>query len=121
MADHAAEPASRGIGRSLLLTLPVALWALLMFSRALMLPGAAVKVAALLTLVFMVALFFQMVRTRQTNRWRRWFFAALGFLFPIGFVWELIALRGSMSIPMEKMIAGDTPFCFMVIPMILLP
>ncbi|MDP3001268.1 MAG: 4Fe-4S binding protein [Bryobacterales bacterium] len=121
MADYAAEPASRGIGRSLLLTLPVALWALLMFSRALMLPGVAVKVAALLTLVFLVTLFFQMVRTRQTNRWRRWFFATLGFLFPIGFVWELVALRGSMSIPMEKMIAGDTPFCFMVIPMILLP
>ncbi|MEK7753876.1 MAG: 4Fe-4S binding protein [Acidobacteriota bacterium] len=121
MADYAAEPASRGIGRSLLLTLPVALWALLMFSRALMLPGVAVKVAALLTLIFLVTLFFQMVRTRQTNRWRRWFFATLGFLFPIGFVWELVALRGSMSIPMEKMIAGDTPFCFMVIPMILLP
>ena len=121
MADYAAEPASRGIGRSLLLTLPVALWALLMFSRALMVPGVAVKVAAMLTLIFLVTLFFQMVRTRQTNRWRRWFFAALGFLFPIGFVWELVALRGSMSIPMEKMIAGDTPFCFMVIPMILLP
>ena len=121
MADLAATPASRGIGRSLLLTLPVALWALLMFSRALGVPGAAVKVAALLTLIFLVTLFFLMVRTRQTNRWRRWFFATLGFLFPIGFIWELIALRGSMSIPMEKMIAGDTPFCFMVIPMILLP
>jgi len=121
MADLAATPASRGIGRSLLLTLPVALWALLMFSRALGVPGVAVKVAALLTLIFLVTLFFLMVRTRQTNRWRRWFFATLGFLFPIGFIWELIALRGSMSIPMEKMIAGDTPFCFMVIPMILLP
>jgi len=125
MADVApaavAAPAGRGIGRSLLLTLPVALWALLMFSRALGVPGVAVKVAALLTLAFLVTLFFLMVRTRQTNRWRRLFFATLGFLFPIGFVWELIALRGSMSIPMEKMIAGDTPFCFMVIPMILLP
>jgi len=121
MADHVATPDSRGIGRSLLLTLPVALWALLMFSRALGVPGVAVKVAALLTLIFLVTLFFLMVRTRQTNRWRRWFFATLGFLFPIGFIWELIALRGSMSIPMEKMIAGDTPFCFMVIPMILLP
>jgi ferredoxin len=121
MADVAAAPTSRGIGRSLLLTLPVALWAMLMFSRALRVPGVAVKVAALLTLIFLVTLFFLMVRTRRTNRWRRLFFAALGFLFPIGFVWELVALRGSMSIPIEKMIAGDTPFCFMVIPMILLP
>jgi len=125
MADVApaavAAPEGRGIGRSLLLTLPVALWALLMFSRALGVPGVAVKVAAVLTLIFLVTLFFLMVRTRKTNRWRRLFFATLGFLFPIGFVWELIALRGSMSIPIEKMIAGDTPFCFMVIPMILLP
>ena len=125
MADVApatiSAPAGRGVGQSLLLTLPVALWALLMFSRALGVPGIPVKVAALLTLIFLVTLFFLMVKTRQTNRWRRLFFATLGFLFPIGFVWELIALRGSMSIPMEKMIAGDTPFCFMVIPMILLP
>jgi hypothetical protein len=45
MADVApaavAAPAGRGIGRSLLLTLPVALWALLMFSRALGTPGVA--------------------------------------------------------------------------------
>jgi Pyruvate/2-oxoacid:ferredoxin oxidoreductase delta subunit len=121
MADAVAPPAPRGIGRSLWLTLPVALWALLMFSPALARPGAAVKAAALVTLVFMTALFFLMVRTGRTNRWRRVFFVSLGFLFPVGFIWELIALRGSMSIPLEKMIAGDTPFCFMVIPMVLLP
>ncbi|MBI4875363.1 MAG: 4Fe-4S binding protein [Acidobacteria bacterium] len=121
MSDLAVTPVSRGIGRSLLLTLPIALWALLMFSRALQVPGTAPKLAALLTFFFSVTLFYLMVKTRKTNRWRRVFFATLGFLFPVGFVWELIALRGSMSIPMEKMIAGDTPFCFMVIPMILLP
>lgn len=111
----------RGIGRALLLTLPVALWAALMFSRSLAVPGVAVKVAALVTFAFVVALFYQMMRTRRTNRWRRIFFAALGFLFPIGFVWELLRLRGSMSISVEQMLAGNTPFCFMVIPMILIP
>jgi ferredoxin len=84
-------------------------------------PGRAPKLAAGVTLVFMVALFFQMLRTLQTHRWRRYFFVALGFLFPVGFIWELFALRGSMSISPEKMLSGDTPFCFLAIPMMILP
>lgn len=111
----------RGIGRSLLLTLPIALWTALMFSRVVSVPGVASKVAALLTFVFVVVLFYQMMRTRKTNRWRRLFLASLGFLFPVGFVWELLRLRGSMSISMEQMLEGNTPFCFMVIPMMLIP
>ena len=69
----------------------------------------------------MTALFFLMMRTGRTYRWRRYFFVALGFLFPVGFIASLIQLRGSMSIPLERMVTGDTPFCFMVTPMILIP
>ena len=82
----------RGAGRSFLLTLPILFWSLLMFSRTLLQPGRAPKIAAAATLVFVVALFFQMMRRLETNRWRRYFFVALGFLFPIGFIWDLIAL-----------------------------
>jgi sulfite exporter TauE/SafE len=39
------------------------------------------------------------LRTRETYRYRRIFFITLGFLFPVGFIWDLIALRSSMSIP----------------------
>jgi ferredoxin-type protein NapH len=113
--------ARRGIGKSLLLTLPMLLWSLLMFSRALAQRGAAVKIAAAATLVLMVALFFLMVRTRETYRWRRIFFVALGFLFPIGFIYQIVAVRGSMGIPIEEMLAGNTPFCFLVIPMMIIP
>ena len=84
-------------------------------------PGRAPKLAAAVTLVFMVALFFQMMRTLETHRWRRYFFVALGFLFPVGFIWDLFALRGSMSIPVERMLSGDTPFCFLAIPMMIVP
>ena len=118
-------PAPRGtprsVGKSLLLTLPILLWALLMFSQSLRVPGASPKIAGLVVLVFMVTLFFLMVRTRKTYRWRRIFFVSLGLLFPIGFIWDLLALRGSMSIPIEKMISGDTPFCFLAIPMMIVP
>ena len=113
--------AGRSTGRSLLLTVPIALWGLLMFSRSLQLPGAAPKLAALLTFLFMTGLFFLMMRTKETHRWRRIFFVTLGVLFPIGFIWDLIALRGSMYIPIERMIGGDTPFCFLAIPMMIVP
>ena len=111
----------RSAGRSLLLTVPVLLWSLLIFSRSLTLPGAAPKIAGLAAGIFMVALFFLMMRTHSTYRWRRVFFVALGFLFPVGFIWELVSMRGSMSIPMERMLSGDTPFCYLAIPMMILP
>lgn len=111
----------RGAGMSLLLTVPVALWALLMFSGSLQQKNRPVQIAGMITAAFMVVLFFLMVRTRTTYRWRRWFFVALGFLFPVGFMHNVFAMRGSMGIPVEEMIAGRTPFCFLPIPMLILP
>jgi len=110
-----------GIGRALLLTVPMALFTMLLFTPVLRQPGRPGKLAALIAWTFMMALFFLMMRTRETYRWRRTFFVTLGFLFPVGFIWDLVALRSSMSIPMERMLSGDTPFCFMVIPMTLIP
>jgi len=120
-APPSAPDLPRSIGRSLLLSVPMALFTLLLFTPVIRQPGRPAKLAALVTWVFMIALFFLMMRTRETYRWRRVFFIALGFLFPVGFIWDLIALRSSMSIPMERMLSGDTPFCFMVIPMTLIP
>ena len=117
----ARAPGPRSVGRSLLLTLPMALWGLLMFSQTFQVPGSAPKVAGLIVFAFMTTLFFLMMRTRRTHRWRRVFFVSLGFLFPVGFIWDLIALRGSMSIPVEQMLGGNTPFCFLAIPMMIVP
>lgn len=114
-------PAFRTVGRSVLLTLPMALWSLLMFTPAVREGGGERRMAACLVAAFMTGLFFLMMRTGRTYQWRRIFFVALGFLFPVGFIAGLIAVRGSMSIPIERMVSGDTPFCFMVIPMLLIP
>lgn len=69
----------------------------------------------------MIAMFFMMMRTGTTYRWRRWFFVSVGLLFPIGFIHNVMVMRGSMGIPIEEMIAGRTPFCFMPIPLLILP
>jgi polyferredoxin len=118
----AVRPAPRGILRSLLLTLPMLIWSLLMMVYR---PGASPdpvsRISGLLTALFMTALFFMMMRTHNTYRWRRIFFVSLGILFPIGFIHNLYVMRGSMGIPIEEMIAGRTPFCFMPIPLLILP
>ncbi len=128
MASHAPAvpyrkpPAPfRSIGRSLLLTLPIALWSLLMFTPTFRQGTRDSRIGGLAVVFFMTTLFFLMMRTGSTYRWRRIFFVALGFLFPVGFIAALVAVRGSMSIPIERMVSGDTPFCYMVIPMLLVP
>ena len=120
-APRLARPEQRSFTRALLLTIPILLWSLLMFFH----PGSSSEwqslAAAAITCAFMVALFFMMMRTGTTYRWRRWFFVSLGVLFPVGFIHNLFVARGSMGIPMEEMIAGRTPFCFMPIPTLILP
>ncbi len=116
--SHAAP---RGPGMSLLLTVPILLWSFLMFSRLFAEPSRSMKIASVLTAIFMIALFFMMMRTGSTYRWRRWFFVALALLFPVGFIHTVISMRGTMGIPIEEMIAGRTPFCYLPIPMLILP
>lgn len=117
------RPTPRTTLRALLLTLPMALWALLMFSQGLFNPHMprSYKLAAVITIAFMSVLFYLMMKTSQTHRWRRWYFIALGYLFPIGFIYHLVIGRGSMGIPVEEMIAGRTPFCPLPIPTLILP
>jgi polyferredoxin len=110
----------RSVARSLLLTLPIVIWVALMFTHY----GKANRAewsASLITAIFEVVLFFLMMRTKSTYRWRRLFFVAVGLLFPVGFIHEVIVMRGSMGIPIEEMIAGRTPFCFIPIPLLILP
>jgi ferredoxin-type protein NapH len=114
------QTAPRSISRSVLLTLPIALWSLLMFSHSRQ-PGRSGQIASIMTAVFMIALFFMMMRTWNTYRWRRWFFVAMGLLFPVGFIHEVMVMRGTMGIPIEEMIAGRTPFCYLPIPLLILP
>jgi len=78
-------------------------------------------IASIVTAIFMITLFFIMMRTSNTYRWRRWFFVALGLLFPVGFIHNVMVMRGTMGIPIEEMIAGRTPFCYLPIPLLILP
>jgi len=120
-AGLAERTPPRTWSRALLLTLPIGFWSLFMSMRGLMQHDRALQIASGLTAAFMIVLFFMMMKTSSTYSWRRWFFVAVGLLFPIGFIHNVMALRGSMGIPIEEMIAGRTPFCYLPIPLLILP
>ena len=106
---------------SLLWTIPMMIWALMVLSRGSFRGPVAERVAAIVTVAFLSVVFLWMMRSGETYRPRRMFFVALGFLFPVGFISELIAQRGSMSISLEQMLLGNTPFCHLALPMMALP
>ena len=108
-------------GPSLLWTFPIMIWALLVFSKGWSQGSLAQRMATIATIIFLTGIFLWMMKSGETYRPRRIFFVALGFLFPVGFIWELIAQRGSMSISLEQMILGNTPFCHLALPMMALP
>jgi ferredoxin-type protein NapH len=116
-----AGPVQRSVGRSILLTLPIMLWSLLMFGNPTLHHDVVTKIASGITAIFTVAMFFMMMRTGTTYRWRRWFFVSVGVLFPIEFIHQIMVTRGTMGIPIEEMIAGRTPFCFLPTPLLILP
>jgi ferredoxin-type protein NapH len=120
-AGLAAKVPPRSWGKAVLLTVPIALWSVLMAMGRLKHPDRAEQMASALTAVFVTGLFLMMMKTSSTYRWRRWYFVALGVLFPVGFIHMVMVLRGSMGIPIEEMIAGRTPFCFLPIPLLILP
>lgn len=121
MANSASILLPRTSLRASLMTLPMALWSLVIFSPGLRAGSNAQKLATLLVLAFTTSLFFLMLRSGKTYHYRRIFFVSLGFLFPVGFITELVMLRGSMSLPMESVLGGNAPFCAMAIPMTLVP
>lgn len=65
--------------------------------------------------------FFLMLFTGRTHRYRSILFVAVAVGFVIVFITNLLETRGSMVLTATNVIEGETPFCHLVIPMILIP
>jgi ferredoxin-type protein NapH len=110
-----------GILKTLLLCLPMILITVMMLSGG-KLPTEPVRlITFLLTFFFINTIFFLMIRTGETDRWRSVLFVTYAVCFVISFISHLIEARGSMAISQADMIEGLTPFCHIVIPMTLIP
>lgn len=114
-------PTKRGLLKTSLLCLPMMLLTFMMLSRG-NIPTDGVRLFALTaTFLLFNILFFLMVRTGKTDRFRSMLFITLAVCFVFSFISNLIAVRGSMALSRVNMIEGETPFCHLVIPMTLIP
>jgi ferredoxin-type protein NapH len=110
-----------GILKTLLLCLPMIIITLMMLSSGKPPTELTRLTAFLLTFVFINAIFFLMISTGKTDRWRSILFVTYAVCFVVSFITHLIEVRGSMAVSQANMIEGLTPFCHIVIPMTLIP
>jgi ferredoxin-type protein NapH len=114
-------PTQPGFFKTVLLCLPMMLITILMLSGGKLPAGGGRLFAFVVTLVFFNSIFFLMIRTGKTDRWRSILFVTYAVCFVISFITHLIEARGSMAVSQANMIEGLTPFCHIVIPMTLIP
>jgi polyferredoxin len=65
--------------------------------------------------------FIAMLRTGKTDRFRSVLFALVALSFVLTFIPNLLETRGNIALTPEDTAQGKTPFCHMVIPMVLIP
>jgi polyferredoxin len=62
-----------------------------------------------------------MIRSGHTYKYRKIFFVVYALLFVVTFMTNIIEVRGSILLTQSNIISGETPFCHIVIPMIIIP
>ncbi len=107
--------------RAALATLPMMFITLIMLSGGKVPHDARHVIAFLVAFLFLNTLFFLMLRTGRTDRWRAVLFIVFAGVFVISFISHLIEARGSMAISQSEMLECRTPFCHIVIPMTIIP
>ncbi len=125
-ARQSPEPNAEGQGpkhllASILLALPMMLLTLMMMGRGITAADPTRLAAFVLAFLFVNILFFLMIHTGKTDRYRAALFVPYAAALIISFVCHLLEVRGSMALTRANMIEGATPFCHIVIPMTLIP
>ena len=109
--------AGKSAGKTMLWFFPFLLFSIIMFLGGRALPQDPLRLIPLLfTVVLVNLLFFLMMRTGRTDRYRAVYFILMAVCFVISFLSHFQEARGSMSVNEAEMIKGRTPFCHMVIP-----
>ena len=111
----------RNLLRAALLSAPMILLTGLMTSQGRLPSAAPALISWTLSFAFLNVLFFLMVYTGKTDKYRSMLFIVISVCFVITFTTNLIAERGSLALNRDNVINGETPFCHLVIPMTILP
>jgi polyferredoxin len=78
-------------------------------------------IAFFISFLFFNWLFFMILYTGKTNRYRTTGFIVLALFFSFTFIVNLIQMRGSMSFSDNNLLSCDIPFCHIVSTMIIIP
>jgi ferredoxin-type protein NapH len=121
-STDAAADSSSSYAKSTLLSFPMLALSLLMLVGQGVIPKDPLRAIPLfLTLILINVLFFLMIRTGKTDRYRAIFFITTAVLFVVSFLAHFQEERGSMALTAANAIKGETPFCHMVIPSTVIP
>lgn len=113
---------NKKIIKSIIACIPVLLLSIVLMSGGSTLPKESLmKISFFIAYIFINILFFLMVYTKKTYKYRKIFFVTYALLFAVSFMTNLIEVRGSIFYNESTFINGETPFCHMVIPMIIIP
>ncbi|MHC4092937.1 MAG: 4Fe-4S binding protein [Planctomycetota bacterium] len=122
-AQNRARPATPTLGLfwALVIALPMLLLSAMILTQGRPPADAIEGICVGGTWLLFNGLFLLMLTTGKTDRYRSVLFilAAIGLI--IFFATEIWGTRGSPAVTEGDAIAGDVPFCHMVIPMILIP
>lgn len=113
--------ARRSPWKALLLTLPMAFLLALMMTQGKLPDTLAARVALILTYSLFSVMFFLIIWSGKTYKYRAILFTIIAVCFCFSFIANLIEIRGSMALTRADMLAGDTPFCHLVIPAVIIP
>lgn len=110
-----------GLFKAILITLPMLLFTALLVLSERLTAAPATQFAALITYLFLNSLFFLMVYTGRTYKYRSIFFITYSFCFILAFITNLVEVRGTMQYSFSTMLDGDNPCCHLAIPMMIIP
>ena len=110
------------IWRSILLSLPMLLLSFMFITGGRMgFSNLSELISFLVTFVFFNALFFMILYTGRTDKYRAIGFIAMAIFFALVFIVNLIRMRGSMTFSNENMLSCEIPFCHIVSTMVIIP
>ncbi len=107
--------------KTILISLPMMFLTLLMLSGG-KIPADPKKLFALMvTFLFFNTLFFLMIRTGKTDKYRAILFSIFAVCLTVSFISHYMEVRGSMGLSEANFLECKTPFCHIVIPMTAIP
>lgn len=116
------NPTRKSFLKSFLICIPMILLTGLLTTNGFQLPSNKVESTSMVaTFILLNIVFFLMIYTGKTDKYRSIIFIASAFCFTIGFIPNMLEMRGSTTIDTASQFQGLTPFCHMVIPMVLVP